>query len=177
MLISLSRLKLSFWCPYSALFCAHLCVFVRYRDLAANSDRGGELLVDRLLCTCGIVRRKGLSARLGTGQEWQQPRTQKVSRYKWFIPYFYLVNIYDVISKPECCASIADCSIRTDSKNKFRIYRRRTCSFFIYLSKLLCFDSGIKLNKTARIRAKPWMFRLPFKVYGAVIKFKKLNEI
>ena len=25
-------------------------------------------------------------------------------------------------------------------------------------------------NKTARIRAKPWMFRLPFKVYGAAVK-------
>ena len=34
-----------------------------------------------------------------------------------------------------------------------------------------------KSNKTARIRAKPWMFRLPFKVYGAVITFKKFNEI
>ena len=35
-------------------------------------------------------------------------------------------------------------------------------------------------NKTARIRAKPWMFRLPFKVYGAVITFKnsmKYNKI
>ena len=27
-------------------------------------------------------------------------------------------------------------------------------------------------NKTARIRAKPWMFRLPFKVYGAEITLK-----
>ena len=26
--------------------------------------------------------------------------------------------------------------------------------------------------KTARIRAKPWMFRLPFKVYGAIITLK-----
>ena len=26
-----------------------------------------------------------------------------------------------------------------------------------------------ELNKTARIRAKPWMFRLPFKVYGAAV--------
>ena len=25
------------------------------------------------------------------------------------------------------------------------------------------------LNKTARIRAKPWMFRLPFKFYGAAV--------
>ena len=25
-------------------------------------------------------------------------------------------------------------------------------------------------NKTARIRAKPWKFRLPFKVYGALIR-------
>ena len=30
-------------------------------------------------------------------------------------------------------------------------------------------------NKTARIRAKARMFRLPFKVYGAVITFEKLN--
>ena len=29
-----------------------------------------------------------------------------------------------------------------------------------------------KKNKTARIRAKPWMFRLPFKFYGAVITIK-----
>ena len=27
-------------------------------------------------------------------------------------------------------------------------------------------------NKTAGIKAKPWMFRLPFKVYGAVITWK-----
>ena len=33
------------------------------------------------------------------------------------------------------------------------------------------------INKTARIRAKPWMFQLPFKVYGAVIKLQKLSEI
>ena len=33
------------------------------------------------------------------------------------------------------------------------------------------------VNKTARIRAKPSMFRLPFKVYGAAITKKKLNEI
>ena len=25
-------------------------------------------------------------------------------------------------------------------------------------------------NKTARIMAKPWMFRLPFKVYGAAVR-------
>ena len=30
----------------------------------------------------------------------------------------------------------------------------------------------IKFNKTARIRAKPRLFRLPFKVYGAVITLK-----
>ena len=30
----------------------------------------------------------------------------------------------------------------------------------------------LKPNKTARIRAKPWMFRLPFKLYGAVIALK-----
>ena len=30
----------------------------------------------------------------------------------------------------------------------------------------------IKLNKTARIRAKPWMLWLPSKVYGAVITRK-----
>ena len=31
-------------------------------------------------------------------------------------------------------------------------------------------------NKTARIRAKPWMFRLPLKVYEAVKNnMKKLN--
>ena len=30
-------------------------------------------------------------------------------------------------------------------------------------------DDYYKHNQTARIRAKPWMFRLPFKVYGAVI--------
>ena len=29
-----------------------------------------------------------------------------------------------------------------------------------------------KENKTACIRAKPWMFRLPIKVYGAVITLK-----
>ena len=34
-----------------------------------------------------------------------------------------------------------------------------------------------KINKTACIRAKPWMFRLPFKVYGAVITLKiKCNK-
>ena len=30
----------------------------------------------------------------------------------------------------------------------------------------------LKQNKTARIRAKPWMFRLSFKVYGAEITWK-----
>ena len=30
----------------------------------------------------------------------------------------------------------------------------------------------IQLKKTTRIKAKPWMFRLPFKVYGAVITWK-----
>ena len=34
-----------------------------------------------------------------------------------------------------------------------------------------------KTNKTARIRVNNWMFRLPFKVYGAAITRKKLNEI
>ena len=31
------------------------------------------------------------------------------------------------------------------------------------------FEAALKTNKTARIRAKPRMFRLLFKVYGAVI--------
>ena len=30
-------------------------------------------------------------------------------------------------------------------------------------------NKTIMANKTSRINAKPWMFRLPFKVYGAVI--------
>ena len=30
-------------------------------------------------------------------------------------------------------------------------------------------------NKTARIRAKPCMFRLPFKIYETVTNFKKLT--
>ena len=39
-------------------------------------------------------------------------------------------------------------------------------------------DKKIRMkNKTARIRAKPWMFRLPIKVYGAVISLKKLKVI
>ena len=29
-------------------------------------------------------------------------------------------------------------------------------------------------NKTGRIRAKPLMFRLPFRVYGAAVKNKKI---
>ena len=31
------------------------------------------------------------------------------------------------------------------------------------------YQGEIKRDKIARIRAKPWKFRLPFNVYGAVI--------
>ena len=61
--------------------------------------------------------------------------------------------------------------------------------FFIWVSNriskiLYCISKfrrtihmGFKQNKTARIRAKPWMSWLPFKVYGAVIICKiKCNE-
>ena len=40
----------------------------------------------------------------------------------------------------------------------------------IFPSSTLYFQH--KYNKTARIRAKPWMFRVPFKVYAAVIAWK-----
>ena len=33
----------------------------------------------------------------------------------------------------------------------------------------------LKLNKTAQARAKPLMFRLPFKVYGAAVITKKIK--
>ena len=34
------------------------------------------------------------------------------------------------------------------------------------------YSALFKSIKTARIRAKPWMFRMPFKVYGAIITIK-----
>ena len=48
---------------------------------------------------------------------------------------------------------------------KIRIFRKTE---WHKTAKLLL----IKMNKTARIRAKPLMFRLPFNVYGAVITLK-----
>ena len=45
---------------------------------------------------------------------------------------------------------------------------------FITRQKLLCTPYVWKKNKTARIRAKPWMFRLLFEAYGAIITWKKL---
>ena len=53
------------------------------------------------------------------------------------------------------------------------LYSNRICSNrFFWLVINFC---NAKTNKTARIRAKFWTFRLPFKVYGAVITWKKLN--
>ena len=52
-----------------------------------------------------------------------------------------------------------------------------TCVFFLNLSyrNWFCISAKsvlkttLNTNKTARIRTKPWMFRLPFKFYGAAV--------
>ena len=55
------------------------------------------------------------------------------------------------------------------------------CCWLVQNAKFNCFNSMLKQfliwnsNNTACIRAKPWMFRPPFKVYGAVIPWKKNN--
>ena len=73
----------------------------------------------------------------------------------------------------------------TKKKNKFNPFRkkvvqkiRKAVSYDKPNSEIeLDFGFNWKEDKTARIKARPWMFRLPLKVYRTVITWKKLNVI
>ena len=71
-------------------------------------------------------------------------------------------------------AQLLDLKMRTINK----LFEQQVITATSYLSAAN--HSALKTNphwnKTARIRAKPWMFRLPFRVYEAVITLKKFNE-
>ena len=66
----------------------------------------------------------------------------------------------------------------TAEKESIANFKRIDChSYGFVLIFNVIYLKRTKENKTARIRAKPSMFRLHFKVYGAVIALKKFNEI
>ena len=133
MLISLSRLNCHSNVLVLPLLCALMC-FCEIQRSGCELWQGRKTSRPQTALYTWHCTERGAQCQIG---DWTRvaTTTNAKGQLTWMIHTVLLSrnNNYDIISIPECCASSADCSIRTVSKNKFRNFRRRINRFFCFL--------------------------------------------